>query len=162
MKKNLLITLVAILVLAGGVYYVEENNASKTVSDTATTTDRTASSTTMDAIGVTDEGKEIPVKVTVNPTVSITQADNNTNVRIKQGSTVVLALGEDIWTLSLKPEGILERMKNIAAIRGVQGIYTAKGTGTVAITGEGRPNCEGKEMCAQYIVSFAVNIIVEK
>jgi hypothetical protein len=160
MNRYALISIVTILIVAGGVYYAEEIH--QRPADTATTTDKTAGATTMDAIGVTDDGKEIPVKVTVNPTVSITQADNATSVRIKKGSTVVLALGENIWTLTIKPEAMLVPLKGVGAIPGVQGVYTANKIGKVTIAGEGRPNCKQGEMCAQYIVNFTTTIIVEE
>jgi hypothetical protein len=157
-NKTVAGALLLILVIAGVLYYFTDYRNSHT----GTVTDRTASSTTMDAIGVTDEGKEVPVTVTMNPTVAITQADNNTSVRIKKGSTVVVALGEDVWTLAIKPEGMLESLKGVAAIPGVQGVYTTNKVGNVTISGEGRPNCKSGEMCAQYIVNFTTTIVVVK
>ncbi len=91
----------------------------------------------------------------------ITQADNGKTVAFNKGDRFVLSLGEMDWTLSIEPEGIISRVKNIAVMRGAQGVYTADRPGTATIKAEGRPICAEGQMCAQYIVSFSANVTVK-
>lgn len=93
---------------------------------------------------------------------TITQKDNGKTLHIKQGSRVVISLGEMDWTLNFSTPGVLNRIKNIAALLGSQGVYTADTVGTTVLTAEGRPHCEPGEMCAQYIVNVTTTIVVEK
>jgi hypothetical protein len=89
----------------------------------------------------------------------LTQSNNNTVVRIKQGEKFTLKLGEMNWTIKVSDQGIIAPIKNTT--KGVQGEYQGKNPGTSIITAEGRPICKEGGMCAQYIVSFKVTIIVE-
>jgi hypothetical protein len=162
MNKYTLPVAVAILLIIGAIYYTRAPGTppTETVS-TATTTPEQATTTTTGSVGVVTDNN-VPVSTTANQTIAITQADNDKIVHVKKGTRIALALGEDVWTLRLSPTGIVNRITYIATMRGIQGIYTADTIGSTTLTGEGRPNCAGKEVCAQYIISFKTTIVVEK
>lgn len=161
MKNYVLIAIVGLLVIAGGVYYVEEHNGKTDVSTSATSTEAAATGASFEATAVLDDGTEVPVTVTTTQNIAVTQTENGKTLHVKKGTRVVVALGDDTWVLSVRPDGILTRIKDIGSIRGVQAIYTTDKTGTATIAGEGRPKCASGAACAQYIVNFSAKIVVE-
>jgi hypothetical protein len=162
--KKILLPLAIVIIAAIGVYYYSTERAVAPMQDEASTATSTNTSPTPATTGnptvVTDSGEQNSVAITQNATISLTEADNGKTVSVKKGTRVVLALGEDVWTISMKPAGILNRIKNLAVIRGVQGIYTADTVGTTQISAEGRPNCDPGAMCAQYIKNFDATVKV--
>ncbi|HEU0080629.1 MAG TPA: hypothetical protein VFQ72_01200 [Candidatus Paceibacterota bacterium] len=95
-------------------------------------------------------------------TRELTQADNGKAVDMNRGDRLVIKLGDkESWALSIKPTGVIDRAKNIAAVRGSQGVYTANTVGTAVVTAQGRPVCASGTMCAQYIIEFAATVNVK-
>lgn len=175
-KRTWIIGAIVILLILGGIYFDHHRANAPTVATTATSTESIATATTIQsatspqkpatangtgATAVNDKGENVPVTVVSNQTISITEAQNNKTVTVKKGTRVVLALGEDIWTVSLTPTGILNALQNIGSIPGVQAIYKADIAGKTTIQGEGRPNCKPGDMCAQYIKNFTATIVVQ-
>ncbi len=100
------------------------------------------------------------VTVTSTP-VTITQSDNGKTITVNKGDRFVLSLGELQWTIDIKPTNIVNRVKNIATLRGSQGVYTADSVGSATISAQGRPVCAQGQMCAQYIVAFSATVVVK-
>ena len=96
-----------------------------------------------------------------NNTLIVTQDDNNKTFTLNKGERFLLKLGEMNWNISISNPQVISRVKNIAVIRGAQGIYTADDTGVTKISAEGRPICNPGEMCAQYIINWSATIDVK-
>ncbi len=94
--------------------------------------------------------------------LSVTQADNNKTVTFHVGDRFLLNLGEYEWNLSLSNQSVISRVKNIAVIRGAQGIYTADQVGTTVLSATGRPYCAQGAMCSMLEIAFHVTIKVVK
>lgn len=131
-KNNIVIGIViALVVIVAGYFYYA---AQKPVASPATTASSSPSAITID--------------------------DNDETVTFNRGDRFALSLGELEWSLSFSTPNIVNRVKNIAVMRGSQGVYTADNAGTTILTAEGRPNCVAGQMCAQYIVEFKTTIVV--
>lgn len=160
MNKYTLPAVIAILLVLGAVYYtkapvgpietIENQFTSTTTPTTPTSTSNTPATTTT------------ATPDTSSNATTITQADNGKTIHVKQGTHVVLSLGELTWSLNFTPLGIINRIKNIAVLRGSQGVYTADTIGTTVLQAEGRPICNPGELCAQYIVNVTTTIVVQK
>ena len=60
----------------------------------------------------------------------LTLADNGATVEMKVGDRFLLNLGDFYdWSLSVADTSVLDRVKNIAVIKGSQGIYSARKPG---------------------------------
>ncbi len=139
-QHALIATIVVLALIIGGYFYFSHpNRAIAPATGNATTTPAAPESSTL----------------------SLTQDYNDKSVTLHTGDRFLLDLGDLNWTISISDPSVISRVKNIMVIRGAQGIYTADRSGTTVISAEGRPNCNPGEMCAQYIVSFKANIIVE-
>ena len=92
----------------------------------------------------------------------ITPADNGTTVHEPLGSRFGIAMGDTLeWTLDLNPQGIITRVRNIATLRGEQGVYTATARGTTKLTATGAPYCNDGEACPQFLEHVEVTIVVD-
>ncbi len=165
MKTKLILPILIALLIVGGIVVSEERkippHTSTDMSATSTQSLASPSSPSMQATSQTNTSQKVPVSVSQNDTISITEADQGKTITVQKNTRVVLALGGDVWSVSTKPEGILSLVPNMPAILGVQGIYVASKTGQTTIFAEGKPNCTGKEMCAQYLKNFSATIIVK-
>jgi hypothetical protein len=84
-------------------------------------------------------------------------------VNVAMGQSILLMLGEQYtWDINLSDQGIISRVKNIAVLRGAQGIYETIKPGTVLLTATGDPLCrQSKPACGQPSIQFEVTIIVK-
>jgi hypothetical protein len=98
---------------------------------------------------------------TPTSTPALTQNYNGKTFIVHKGERFVLTLGDMMWNLSFTPDTIVNRVKNIATLKGSQGVYTADTVGTTVLKAEGRPICAEGQMCAQYIVQFTSTIVVQ-
>ena len=97
---------------------------------------------------------------TTSNTMTLTREDNGKTVMLHVGDRLVLSLGNLVWNVTLSPEGFINRVRNIATIQGVQGIYTADKVGNVTLSAIGKPDCAPDQMCAQYLIEYKVTIVV--
>ena len=93
---------------------------------------------------------------------TITQDDRGKTITIKKGDTFLLKLGEMNWDVKLSDPAIVGLTKSASVPEGGQGVYLAVTRGTTVLSAEGRPVCAPGAMCAQYIVSFSVTIVVSQ
>lgn len=161
MNKNIVGAAIVLVVILGAIYY-KQNAPTQNVAGLQETDMGTTTPVQSTDIPPTDHGTPAATSTNAAEARTVTQADNGKTVHVKQGSRIVVSLGEDVWTLTMTPMNIINRIKNIMVMRGSQGVYTADNVGTTVLAGEGRPNCDGKEMCAQYIIAFKTTIVVEK
>jgi hypothetical protein len=97
------------------------------------------------------------------PTPRITLADNGKTVAFQTGQSFLLFLGEDdTWSLSISDQNVISRVKNIATIRGAQGVFDTLQAGTSVLTATGDPVClDQQPACAQPSIQFQVTVVVQ-
>jgi hypothetical protein len=98
-----------------------------------------------------------------DPTPRITLADNEKTFIYQAGQNFLLFLGEDYnWTLSISDQNVISRVKNIATIRGAQGVFDTLTTGRSVISAVGDPTCrDQKPACERPSIQFQVTIVVQ-
>jgi len=130
----------------------------------------------------TGEGTVVPGVVS-QPLTQIapqtpTPADVATNgdgqkiiTRDAKGQTFTMVVGESIlvqlgdqytWEITISDDSVLSRVKNIAVIRGAQGVYEAKKAGTVTVSAAGDPLCrQSKPACGMPSILLDFTVIVK-
>jgi hypothetical protein len=98
-----------------------------------------------------------------DPTPRITLADNGKTVTYQVGQSFLLFLGDEYtWSLSITDQNVISRVKNIAVIRGAQGVYNTLKAGTSVLSAVGDPTCrDQKPACAAPSIQFQVTIVVQ-
>jgi hypothetical protein len=93
----------------------------------------------------------------------ITLADNRATITMHVGETTLLNLGEQYdWNVQVTDQTVLERVKNIAVIRGAQGVYQALKAGRTMLVGAGNPRClQSKPACAMPSIALEITVVVE-
>jgi len=97
-----------------------------------------------------------------NEPATITQENNNQTIELNVGDTFLLKLGEEhIWNVEIDNDNVVSRVKNIAVIRGAQGVYEAKMPGTATLSAAGDLPCrEEVPPCAAPTILFKIQIKV--
>ena len=97
-----------------------------------------------------------------NESKTITQENNNQTIELNVGDTFLLKLGEDhMWNVEIDNDDVVSRVKNIAVIRGAQGIYEAKMPGSATLSASGDLPCrEEVPSCAAPTILFKIQINV--
>lgn len=79
---------------------------------------------------------------TPEPPCQITLADDGRTLVFPVGAHILLALGwDDDWTVVVSDSRIVSRVRNIAIVRGAQGVYVAQAPGETDLIGTGTPRC---------------------
>jgi hypothetical protein len=75
----------------------------------------------------------------------------------------LLKLGEQYdWAVAISDQNVVSRVKNIAVVRGAQGVYDALRAGTVTLTATGDPACrQSQPPCMMPSRVFMVTIVVK-
>jgi hypothetical protein len=94
---------------------------------------------------------------------TVTLADDGQTITLRVGDSFLLELGEDYnWTPTVEDQTIVSRAKNIAVIRGAQGVYDGLQAGKTALTAVGDPVCrQANPPCEQPSRLFKVQIVVQ-
>ncbi|KRT61332.1 MAG: hypothetical protein XU09_C0006G0255 [Thaumarchaeota archaeon CSP1-1] len=97
-----------------------------------------------------------------NEPTTITQENNNQTIELNVGDTFLLKLGEEhIWNVEIDNDDVVSRVKNIAVIRGAQGVYEAKMPGSATLSAVGDLPCrEEVPPCAAPTILFKIQINV--
>ena len=97
-----------------------------------------------------------------NEPTTITQENNNQTIELNVGDTFLLKLGEEhIWNVEIDNDDVVSRVKNIAVIRGAQGVYEAKMPGSATLSASGDLPCrEEVPPCAAPTILFKIQINV--
>jgi hypothetical protein len=98
----------------------------------------------------------------VPDSLQATLADNGSTLTLHVGQTFLLMLGDQYeWDVMVADQTVLSRVKNIAVIRGAQGVYQALAAGTTTLTAAGNPACrQSKPACAMPSVAFELTVVV--
>ncbi len=109
------------------------------------------------AVACTAQNPQVPT-----PAPDITLQDNGKTITLHVGQTVLLKLGEDYqWDIQITDPSVISRVKNIAVIRGAQGIYEALKSGTATLTATGDPVClNSTPPCLSPSILFMIDIVV--
>lgn len=94
---------------------------------------------------------------------TVTLADKGKTITLVVGERFLLQLGEAYtWDISLSDESVISRVKNIAVIKGAQGVYEAVKAGTVTLAATGDPLCrQSKPACGMPSILFEITIVVK-
>ena len=94
---------------------------------------------------------------------TVTLADNGQTITLRVGDSFLLQLGEDYnWTPTVDDQTIVSRAKNIAVIRGAQGVYDALKAGETTLTAIGDPAClQATPPCKRPSLMFTIQIVVQ-
>ncbi|MEX1150583.1 MAG: hypothetical protein WEB28_00710 [Nitrosopumilaceae archaeon] len=97
-----------------------------------------------------------------NEPTTITQENNNQTIELNVGDTFLLKLGEEyMWNVEIDSDDVVSRVKNIAVIRGAQGVYEAKMPGSATLSAAGDLPCrEEVPPCAAPTILFKIQINV--
>jgi hypothetical protein len=97
-----------------------------------------------------------------NEPTTITQENNNQTIELNVGDTFLLKLGEEyMWNIEIDNDDVVSRVKNIAVIRGAQGVYEAKMSGSATLSAVGDLPCrEEVPPCAAPTILFKIQINV--
>lgn len=97
-----------------------------------------------------------------NEPTTITQENNDQTIELNVGDTFLLKLGEEyMWNVEIDNDDVLSRVKNIAVIRGAQGVYEAKMPGSATLSAVGDLPCrEEVPPCAAPTILFKIQINV--
>jgi hypothetical protein len=93
---------------------------------------------------------------------TITLANNEQTLALKVGGRFLLDLGAGFdWNIQIGDSSIVSRVPNIMVIKGAQGIYEARTTGSTTLTATGDPLCrKAVPQCAAPSRLFTLNIQV--
>jgi len=93
----------------------------------------------------------------------ITLADQAKTINLAVGEDFLLKLGEDYsWEVTTSDQNVLDRVRNIAVVRGAQGVYKAQQAGTVTLSATGNPQClQAQPPCGNPSIQFTVTFIVK-
>jgi hypothetical protein len=99
---------------------------------------------------------------TQGPIGDVTLADNGKTIHMKVGQSFLLKLGETYdWSITVSDQNVISRVKNIAVIRGAQGVYDAIAKGNAILSAVGDPQCRtATPACSSPSVMFSVTLIV--
>lgn len=94
---------------------------------------------------------------------TVTLDDQGKTISLAVGDSFLLKLGEQYnWDIAVSDQGVLSRVKNIAVIRGAQGIYEAHQAGTVSLSAKGDPEClQSQPPCASPSIQFSITVVVK-
>jgi len=97
-----------------------------------------------------------------NEPTTITQENNNQTIELNVGDTFLLKLGEEyMWNVEIDNDDVVSRVKNIAIIRGAQGVYEAKMHGSAILSAAGDLPCrEEVPPCMAPTILFKIQINV--
>ncbi|MEX0854712.1 MAG: hypothetical protein WD018_02980 [Nitrosopumilaceae archaeon] len=97
-----------------------------------------------------------------NEPTTITQENNNQTIELNVGDTFLLKLGEEyMWNVEIDSDDVVSRVKNIAVIRGAQGVYEAKMPGSATLSAAGDLPCrEEVPPCAAPTILVKIQINV--
>jgi hypothetical protein len=95
--------------------------------------------------------------------LTVTLDDQGKTVNMNVGDSFLLKLGEQYnWDIAISDQAVLSRVKNIAVIRGAQGIYDALQAGTVTLSATGDPLCrQSQPACEMPTILFSVKVTVK-
>jgi hypothetical protein len=94
--------------------------------------------------------------------ITVTLENNNQTIELKTGQTFLLKLGDErMWNIDIDNGDVVSRVKNIAVIKGAQGVYEAKMPGSATLSASGDLPCrEEVPPCEAPTILFKIQINV--
>jgi hypothetical protein len=90
----------------------------------------------------------------------VTSADNGTILHLAVGQQFLLDLGASVdWAVTVADQNVVGRVPGVLVIRGAQGIYVARTTGTTLLSAVGSPHCTSGA-CPLFRIGFRLTITV--
>jgi len=162
MKRNLSIL---IFILAGSLMISGCGQRPNTVNPTLTpriTQSETAAPTAVENGNSVGQPTHTPV-VSGGTGKIITLADQGSMLTISRGESFLLNLGEAYsWDVTVSDPNVLSRDTTITVVRGAQGVYAARQSGTAGLTAMGDPLCrQSKPACGMPSIQFKIAITVK-
>ena len=104
----------------------------------------------------------IPTVPAVDGQKIVTLDDQGKTISLTVGESFLLKLGDQYtWDVTISDQNVVSREKNIAVVRGAQGVYTANQPGTVTLSAAGDPQCrQSQPPCAMPSIQFMITIVV--
>jgi hypothetical protein len=91
----------------------------------------------------------------------VTQADNGTTLHLAVGQQFLLDLGSsEDWTVTVANQDVVSRVLGVLVVKGAQGIYAARASGTTVLSAIGSPYCTSG-VCPLFRIAFKVTITVD-
>lgn len=105
----------------------------------------------------------IPIVPTVDGQKIITLDDQGKTLSLTVGDSFLLKLGDQYtWDVTISDQNVVSRVKNIAVVRGAQGVYNTTQSGTVTLSAAGDPPCrQSQPPCAMPSIQFMITIVVK-
>lgn len=93
----------------------------------------------------------------------VTLDDRGKTISMAVGESFLLKLGEQYtWEVTVSDEAVLSRVKNIAVIRGAQGVYQANQPGTATLSASGDPVCrQSQPPCGMPSILVDFTVVVK-
>jgi hypothetical protein len=102
-----------------------------------------------------------PTPGTAASSVSVTQADNGTTLHLAVGQQFLLDLGSsEDWAVTVANQDVVSRVIGVLVVKGAQGIYAARASGTTVLSAIGSPHCTSG-VCPLFRIAFTVTISVD-
>ncbi len=95
--------------------------------------------------------------------ITVTLDNQGGTIALSLGETFLLQLGDTYtWDIAISDQTVISRVKNIAVIKGAQGVYESLKMGTVTLTATGDPLCrQSQPPCGQPSIQFQLTIVVK-
>jgi hypothetical protein len=145
---------------------ISPSSAPSSTPDPSETPEATSTGTTSSSVSVTGVPSN-PLPPTGETPSSdhsqVTLADNGASITLHVGQTFLLNLGDQYdWNINVADQTVLSRVKNIAVIRGAQGVYQALKAGTTTLMAGGDPPCrKSSPPCMRPSIAFELSVVVE-
>jgi len=92
--------------------------------------------------------------------IVVTAADNGTILQLAVGQQFLLDLGSSMnWAVTVADQNVVGRVPGVLVVRGAQGIYVARATGTTLLSAVGSPQCTSGA-CPLFRIGFRLTITV--
>jgi len=105
----------------------------------------------------------VPTDPAANDQLTITLDNQGQTIHMTVGQNFLLKLGEDYtWDIVVSDDAVISRVRNIAVVRGAQGIYDANQAGTATLTATGDPLCrQAQPACGAPSIQFVLTVVVK-
>lgn len=145
------ISILLFLVLVGCIPGAGQLSATLPVLTSTPVIPRSIMTPTVEPVNAGDESPKI-----------ITLDNNGQQISLHPAETVLLKLGEVYqWNINIDDQTVINRIPNIAVIRGAQGIYQARQAGKATLTADGDPLCrQARPACGMPSIQFTLQIEV--
>lgn len=104
-----------------------------------------------------------PITADASGQTIITRDAQGQTINMAVGQSFLLQLGEGYtWDIVISDQSVLDRDKNIAVVKGAQGVYEALKAGTVTVSASGDPLCrQSKPACGMPSIQVEFTVIVK-